>query len=64
MYSGGRAARGGWEVATVIAEPTVGPDGCGGWAIYVGWGAASQEEAPTYHGRQSSPEGILKGWQG
>ena len=34
------------SVAVVIANPTVGPDGCRGWAICFGRGA-SQEEAPT-----------------
>ena len=63
MCSRGRVARGRGKVATVIANPTVGPDGCRGQAIYVRWGGASQEEDLTYHGRQSSPEGILKGWQ-
>ena len=37
----GRVARGGGEVTTVIANLTVGPDDCGGWAIYIGWGGAS-----------------------
>ena len=50
--------------STVITDLTVGPDGCGGWAIYVGWGGAGPEEAPTYCGSQSSPEGILEGQQG
>ena len=22
----------------VVADPTVGPDGCRGWTIYIGWG--------------------------
>ena len=35
--------------------------GCGCQAIYIGRGGASLQEAPTYHGRQSSPEGILAG---
>ena len=39
-------ARGGGE-----ADLIVGPSGCRGWAIYVGWGGASQEEALTYCGR-------------
>ena len=52
----------GREVTFIIANLTVGPDGCGGWAIYVGWGGASQEEAPTNCGRQSPPEGIPPGW--
>ena len=38
----------------VIANLTVGPDGCRGWAICFG-GGASEEEAPTYCGRQSAP---------
>ena len=37
----GRMARGGGEVTTVIANLTVGPDGCGGLAIYVRSGGAS-----------------------
>ena len=57
-------ARGGGEVATIVADPTFGPDGSGGWAISVGWGGASQEEALTYCGRYSSLEGIPEGWQG
>ena len=51
----------GGEVTRVIINPTVGPDGCGGWAIYVGWGGASSQEAPAYHGRQGPLEGILVG---
>ena len=47
------------EVTRVIANPRVGPDGCRGGAIYVGWGGASLQEAVTYHGRQGPPEGIL-----
>ena len=64
MYSGGREAGGGGEVATVITYLTVGPDGCGGLAIYVGWGGASQEEALADCVRQSSLKGILEGQQG
>ena len=44
-------ARGGGEVTTIIANLKVGPNGCGGQAIYVGQGGAGQEEALTYHGR-------------
>ena len=40
---GGREATGGdktaggcGKVTFIIADPTVGPDGCGDWAIYVG----------------------------
>ena len=50
-------------VAVIIANPTVGPDGCGGWAICFRRGA-SQEEALPYHGRQSPLEGIPQGWEG
>ena len=64
MNSRDRVARGGREVTTVVTNPTVGPDGCGGQVIYVRWEGASQEEAPIYHGRQSFPEGILNGQQG
>ena len=63
MYSRGGVARGGGEVATVIANLTAGPDGCRGWAIYIGWGGASQKEAPTNCGRQGPQEGILEGQQ-
>ena len=48
------------EVIRVISNLTIGPDGCGGQTIHVGWGGASQEEAPTYHGRQDPLEGILR----
>ena len=58
---GGGAAGTGEEVTGVISKPTVGPDGCRDWAIYVGWGEASSQEAPTYYGRQSLLEGILVG---
>ena len=51
----------GGKVTRAIANLTVGPDGCRGWAIYVGRGGASLQEGPTYHGRQSPPEGILAG---
>ena len=54
-------AGGGVEVARVISNPTVGPDGCRGQAIYIVWGGASSQEALTYHGRQASLEGILVG---
>ena len=57
-----RWAGGCGKVAIIIANLTVGPDGCRGWAICFGVGA-SLEEAPTYHGRQSPLEGISPGWQ-
>ena len=50
------------KVPAIVASLTVGPDGCGGQAICFGQGA-SQEEALTYHGRQSPPEGIPPGWK-
>ena len=53
---------GGGEVVGVTANLTVAPDGCRGQAIYVMWGGAGQEEAPTDHGRQGSPEGIPPDW--
>ena len=59
--SRGRVAGGGGEVARVITNLTIGPDGCGSLAIYIGQGGASLQEAPTYHGRQGPPEGILAG---
>ena len=51
------------KVPVIIANLTVGPDGCRGWAIYFG-GGASQEEALTYCGGQSPTEGIPPGWEG
>ena len=50
------------KVPVIIANPTVGPDGCRGWAICFG-GGASLEEALTNHGRQSPLEGISPGWK-
>ena len=32
---GGKMAGRGGEVTFIVADLTVGPDGCGGWAIYV-----------------------------
>ena len=58
---GGKMDGGCGKVPIVIANPTVGPDGCRGWAICFR-GGASQEKALTYHGRQSPPEGIPPGW--
>ena len=51
------------KVPIVIANLTVGPDGCGGQTICFR-GGASQEEALPYCGRQSPPEGILQGQKG
>ena len=53
MGGGSKEAGGCGKVPGIIANPTVGPDGCRGWAIYIGCGGASQEEAPTDCGRQS-----------
>ena len=59
---GGREAGGGskkaggcGKISIIVNDLTVGPDGCRGWAICFGSGRASQEEAVTYHGRQSPP---------
>ena len=62
MGGGGEMAGGCGEVTVIIANPTVGSDGCRSWAIYVGSGGASQEEALTYRGRQSPPERVPPGW--
>ena len=51
----------GGEVTGVVSNPTVGQDGCRGWAIYVKRGEASSQEAPTYCGRKDPSEGILAG---
>ena len=59
--TGGRVTGTGGEITRVIANLTVVPDGCGGWAIYVGWGGASSQEALPYHERQGHLEGILAG---
>ena len=64
MGGGSKKAGGCGNIAIIITNPTVGPDGCRGQAIYLGLGGASQEEAPTDHGRQSHPEGISQGWKG
>ena len=58
---GGKMAGRCGKVPVIVANPTVGTDGCRGQAICFR-GGASQEEAPTYHGRQSPPEGIPPGW--
>ena len=51
------------KVAVIIANLTVGPDGCRGGAICFR-GGAGQEEALPYHGRQSPPEGVPQIWRG
>ena len=52
---GGREVGSSGKVTRVVANLTVGPDGCGGWAIYVRWGGAAQEGALTVCERQGSP---------
>ena len=64
VNSGDRVAGWGGEVTVIIAKLTGGPDGCGGWAIYIRQGGASQKEALPYHRRQRLLEGILTGQQG
>ena len=62
VSGGGKMAGGCGKVTFFIHNPTVSPDGCGGWGIYIRSGGASQEEALTYHGRQSPLEGVPPGW--
>ena len=59
--TGGGVTGTGWEVTGVVANLTVGPDGCGGWAIYIRKGGASSQEALTYHGGKAPLERILVG---
>ena len=59
--SRGREVGGGREVTGVVTDPTVGPDGCRGQAIYVRWGGASKKEAQTNHRRQGSLERVPEG---
>ena len=48
------------KVTIIVANPTVGPDGCRGKAIYVGSGGASQEEAPTNCGGKAPQKEFLQ----
>ena len=50
-------------VSIIVANPTVGLDGCRGWAFCFVW-RASCKEAPPYHGRQSPPEGVPQSRKG
>ena len=52
------------ERSLVIIDLTVGPDGYGGWAVYVRQEGADLKEDPTDHGRQGSQEEIPLGWKG
>ena len=61
---GSGTAGGNREVAIIIANLTVGPDGHRGQAIYVRWRGASQKEGPSHCGRQGPQEGVLEGWEG
>ena len=63
MGGGSKKAGGCGKIPIIVANPTVGPDCCRGWAICFGSGGASQEEALTYCGRQSPPKGIPLGWE-
>ena len=40
-----------WGVTGVIANPTVGPDGCRGSALYIRWGEAIPKETQTNYRR-------------
>ena len=45
------------EVARVITYPTVGPDGCRGWAIYIRWGELARRKLqPTMGGKAPQKE--------
>ena len=50
-------AGGGGAITIVIANPTVGPDGCGGQAICLRGGACLKEALP-YHWGQGPTEGV------
>ena len=50
------------EVSQVITNPTAGPDGHRGWAIYFGRGGASQKETPAYIWWKGLKEGVPAGW--
>ena len=55
-------AGGGGEVTTVVANLTVGPDGCRGWAIYVGWGEPARKKLhPTVGGKAPMKEFLTAG---
>ena len=56
-------AGGSGSVAVIVANPTVGPDGCGGWAIYLRIGACPKEALP-YHWGQGPMEGVPEGRKG
>ena len=63
-WRGGGQKQVGWrdgEIAGVVSNPTVGPDGHRGWAINVRWGGAGLKETLTDCGRQGSPEWIPEG---
>ena len=56
-------AGGGGVITIIVANPTVGPDGCRGRAICLR-GGACQKEAPPYHQRQGPVEGVPEGRKG
>ena len=56
-------AGGGVAITIIIANPTVGPDGCRGRAICLGGGACPKEALP-YHQGQGPTEGVPKGREG
>ena len=54
---------GGGSVTIIVANLTVGPDGCRSWAICLGGGAFQKEVLP-YHQRQGPTEGFPEGRKG
>ena len=60
---GGWMAGGGGAIPVIITNPTVGPDGCRGWAICLGGGACPKEALPYRQG-QGPMEGVPKGREG
>ena len=56
-------AGGGGTITVIIANPTVGPDGCRGWAICLRGGACPKEALP-YHWGQGPTERVPEGRAG
>ena len=56
-------AGGGGKITIIVANPTVGSDGCGGQALCLGRGACPKE-APPYCWRQGPTEGVPEGRKG
>ena len=50
-------------ITVIVADPTVGPDGCRGWAICLRGGACPKEALP-YHRGQGPMERVPEGRAG